>query len=340
MTFFDSLNSFKAPDFNGDGRTDLFSFDLTTRIPEINLSANIRTSASSPIFFIPEGWQTPKYGDFNQDGKTDLVWRNPKTGENAIWLMDGTSSLDAQWLDSLQGTWTEVVGDFDGNGTSDLFWYNSTTGEFQIWAINGAQRVKRSIGQIEPGWEPAATNFTSDHRHELFWRNPLTGQNAVWTIDPQTLSTSGEWIETKSPTWNYEMIDYNGDGRSDLLWRDRLTGQNQIWLWTSDSLQPDPIAIDLPSTSSDFVIKTGDFDGNHKTDFLVRNPSTGENQIWRAGDIEVQISDIPAQSATFFPEIGDYNGDRFSDIRWVSVTGQENVIWFSDGKLPQSIATD
>ncbi len=30
-------------------------------------------------------------GDFNSDGKSDLVWRNSVTGEIVIWLMDGTS---------------------------------------------------------------------------------------------------------------------------------------------------------------------------------------------------------------------------------------------------------
>ena len=30
-------------------------------------------------------------GDYNGDGKTDLVWRNAATGVNTQWLMDGAS---------------------------------------------------------------------------------------------------------------------------------------------------------------------------------------------------------------------------------------------------------
>jgi FG-GAP repeat len=29
-------------------------------------------------------------GDFDSDGKTDLIWRNAQTGDNALWTMNGT----------------------------------------------------------------------------------------------------------------------------------------------------------------------------------------------------------------------------------------------------------
>jgi len=36
-----------------------------------------------------EVWRPTLPGDFNSDGKADLVWRNTATGQHAIWLMDG-----------------------------------------------------------------------------------------------------------------------------------------------------------------------------------------------------------------------------------------------------------
>jgi len=29
-------------------------------------------------------------GDFNGDGRADILWRNSSTGENYVWLMNGT----------------------------------------------------------------------------------------------------------------------------------------------------------------------------------------------------------------------------------------------------------
>ena len=34
-------------------------------------------------------------GDFNSDGKSDLVWRNQATGQNTIWLMNGTTVVSS-----------------------------------------------------------------------------------------------------------------------------------------------------------------------------------------------------------------------------------------------------
>jgi hypothetical protein len=35
-------------------------------------------------------WQITSVGDLDNDRKTDLIWRNTKTGDNALWTMNGT----------------------------------------------------------------------------------------------------------------------------------------------------------------------------------------------------------------------------------------------------------
>jgi len=39
-----------------------------------------------------QAWQVQGIGDFDGDGKADILWRNSSTGENYIWLMNGLST--------------------------------------------------------------------------------------------------------------------------------------------------------------------------------------------------------------------------------------------------------
>jgi hypothetical protein len=43
-------------------------------------------------------WDIVGTGDFNGDGNTDILWRNYSTGENAVWLMNGTTELNSVYL--------------------------------------------------------------------------------------------------------------------------------------------------------------------------------------------------------------------------------------------------
>ncbi len=44
-------------------------------------------------------------GDFNADGKADILWRNKITGQNWIYLMDGTTIVSSQALSILPAEW-------------------------------------------------------------------------------------------------------------------------------------------------------------------------------------------------------------------------------------------
>lgn len=47
--------------------------------------------------------------DFNADGHPDIVWRNPTTGENWVWFLDGTTFTGSAQLFTVPAPW-EIVG--------------------------------------------------------------------------------------------------------------------------------------------------------------------------------------------------------------------------------------
>jgi len=59
---------------------------------------------------MPNNWMKPVPCDFNSDGKTDILWRNKSTGQNVVWLMNGTTYGSYTWLPDVPDTNWEIVG--------------------------------------------------------------------------------------------------------------------------------------------------------------------------------------------------------------------------------------
>jgi hypothetical protein len=58
------------------------------------------TLLGSPYLYgggLPD-WKVVGGGDFNGDGKGDLLWQNKTTGAVIVWYLDGTTLLDSPYL--------------------------------------------------------------------------------------------------------------------------------------------------------------------------------------------------------------------------------------------------
>ena len=43
-------------------------------------------------------------GDFNSDGKSDILWRNYSSGQNVVWYMDGANRTGLNFLNTVADT--------------------------------------------------------------------------------------------------------------------------------------------------------------------------------------------------------------------------------------------
>jgi hypothetical protein len=77
-------------------------------------------------------------GDFNGDGKQDILWRNTQTGGVDIWYMNGPTILSRDHVATVSLQWKIAgIGDFNGDGISDILWQNTVEGSFVIWLMHG-----------------------------------------------------------------------------------------------------------------------------------------------------------------------------------------------------------
>jgi hypothetical protein len=83
----------------------------------------------------------PVPSDFSSDTRSDILVRNPLTGEISMWFSDGsafTSHVSLAFVPDL--SWKIAgIGDFNGDGKPDVLWRHYGLGENFIWFMNGMQ---------------------------------------------------------------------------------------------------------------------------------------------------------------------------------------------------------
>jgi hypothetical protein len=171
---------------------------------------------------LPDGWVLQSTGDFNGDGKKDLLWRQTGTGIISIWLMNGGTilSISSGW--SAPTDWlVRGCGDFDGDGKADILWQQSGTGAGSVWRMNGGSVLSISGGwSIPTDWQfQALGDYNGDGKADILWRQNGSGQISLWMMNGGAVqSFAGGW---SAPTdWGTQTP---GPNRVTLAWQDNST---------------------------------------------------------------------------------------------------------------------
>jgi hypothetical protein len=227
-------------DFSRDGNSDLLWRNSVSGQVLLWKMAGSDYSAFQTISptIADSSWQIVGQGDFNADGKADILWRNASSGQTLVWFMDGTTFSSFQNITPTiaDPNWKIVaVGDFNSDSKPDILWRNSSTGQTVVWQMDGT--TFSNFTTITPtiadaSWKIVGTgDFDGDGKTDLLWRNSVSGQAVVWLMNGTTFSS----FQTLSPTvtdasWSIVgAADLTGDNKPDIIWRSSTTGQNVLW---------------------------------------------------------------------------------------------------------------
>ncbi|QSQ19092.1 VCBS repeat-containing protein [Pyxidicoccus parkwayensis] len=186
-----------ASDFGSTTSPDLVYHSTTAGSGEAVrfLSSTFSVIGTFPISpLLPSSaWYVAASGDFNLDGKTDLVVHNRISGQYFYRYLNGTTSLGNSAIASRPLPWFIVgAADMNGDGRTDLVWRNRSTGQNEITLMNNTTVLGTFTLPVQPltYYLGATADYTGDGNTDLVWHNPGTGQVLLWKMVGTSLTAT------------------------------------------------------------------------------------------------------------------------------------------------------
>jgi hypothetical protein len=142
-------------DYDGDGKTDIAARSSSGAIHFIPSSGGSCPSYFSSTTYsgiagcagtVTSGASGDKalVTDYDGDGKTDIAWHHPASGQIWTYLSSGAACSSYRFAASGSACYTNmfstadipVPADFDGDGKTDIMWWNPSSFSFNTWGMS------------------------------------------------------------------------------------------------------------------------------------------------------------------------------------------------------------
>ncbi len=336
-------------DFNGDGRPDLVTANFTDGTVSVLLNT-ANPGATAPSFAVQETFSVGSnpysvaVGDFNGDGRPDIVVANRNTAGTVTILLNTTApgatvpSFAAPQTFAVGNTpYSVAVGDFNDDGRPDLAVANFGSGTASVLmdtTAAGATTLSFAAQQtFAVGASPisvAVGDFNGDGKPDLVVANH--GSNTVSVLTDTTAAGATTASFAPQQTFNVGSLpysvavgDFNGDGKPDLVVANEGVGTVSV-LMDKTAAGATTLSFAAQQTfavgANPFSVAVADFDGDGRPDIVAANNATsgtisvlldttaaGSTTASFAAQQTFAAANLPASVA-----VGDFNGDGRTDV--------------------------
>jgi hypothetical protein len=232
-------------DYNGDRIADALWLDVFRDDLLIELTDPAAPSDGEPLAASRLPWSDEDRlggaGDFDGDGRTDIVVYDDDSRDLRVWIMDGVSIDRIQTLGSNRNYRQLAVGDFDGNGFPEILddrpvYKKQRRREVADGTIAWTDDYSENI---DSSWVPiGVAEFDGDGVNDVLWLDSDTGVMEAWCFGENGDLVRYEVDRTLPPGAEVSGSgDYDGDGRGDIAVREEFPGGLSVWLMDGTSVR-------------------------------------------------------------------------------------------------------
>jgi len=273
-------------------------------------------ASSYEATIVAPGGDPAVVGDFNGDGRTDVLWYDPSSGHAAISNGELGTGFTLTTIASMSPGLSLTRANLDGDRLDDLVVHDATTGTASLLRSTGAGSFSATFSSapIAPEATAVVADFDGDGDDDVHWHHQPEG--SLWLGDGK-----GGASRQDGPTAGSGHVptpaDLNGDDAADIVWYDPATGADtSVWVGRPDGVFAVAQLGNIPFGLRWFA---EDINADEKVDLIAYAPAMrGAAAFLNDGTglfgLAFFDQDLPASAPE--PVFADLNGDGHTDVTW------------------------
>src|SRR2546426_457828 len=335
-------------DFNGDGKSDLaLAIDSGIAVLLGNGDGTFQAAVSYRAGSGPTGSGASYLasGDFNGDGKLDLVVANRSSGNVSVLLGNGDGTFQSA-VNYDAGIYPQsvAVADFNGDGKLDFAVANFHSGNVSVLLGKGDGTFQTPINYdaADDPHSVAVGDFNGDGKADLAVANLASSNVSVLLGNGDGTFQSAVNYGTAAG-WSVAVGDFNGDGKADFAVAGYYDDNVSVLLGHGDGTFQAPV--NYGAGKDPVSVAVADFNDDGKPDLAVAN--RGSFWDFTDGSVSVLLGNgngsfqvavnygVGANAGSL--AVADFNGDGKPDLALANSAGVGVLLGTTGGAFQAAV---